>query len=373
MISMERKLFEEKSDARARICEYGKSFDELHVIVFSLKKLNHTEEQISKQVTIYPTNSFNRFLYMMDAVIIADGILREKGMKGWVVSTQDPFETGWPGLRLKKKYNLPLQVQVHGDDIGNARFRTESFLNRIRLRIADKVLPQADCIRVVSKRIKRTLVHRYTLQCEPVVLPIWRDISGIQKAEVKYDLRTVYPRFNFIALIASRLEKEKNVGLAIRAFKAVVAHDAKAGLIIVGDGGEQKRLKRLVSNLGLEKNVIFEGWQNDVISRYKTADIFLNTSNHEGYCLSLVEAASAGCPIATTDVGIIGEALNESNVFICPVGDRECFEKKIISAIHNEPVLARIAEKARESILRNAKSKKEYLDRYRESFNQCIL
>lgn len=375
MVSRDRRVFEKGSDVRSRIVEYGTLFNELHVIVFTKNKPEREREYLSDNTIAYPTNSFSRFLYSMDAAIIADDILghvpkMEKNK--WIVSVQDPFDVGLAGLKIKRRHHIPLQVQVHGDDIGNPRFRTESFLNRIRLRMADKVLPQADCIRVVSRRIKRALLHTYTLSCEPTVLPIWCDVSGIAKAKTTYDLHKKYPQFDFIALTASRLEREKNLDLAIRAFQTVCTHDPKAGLVIVGDGGERERLKRLVSNLGLTKSVIFEGWQDSVISRYKTADIFVNTSNHEGYCLTLVEAASAGCPIVTTDVGMVGESLNESNVSICPVGDRGCFEKKIISAINNRPILATMSEKARASIMEHAETKKEYLERYRESFNLCL-
>lgn len=374
MISRDRRIFEEKSDARSRIVEYGTLFHELHVIVFSRNKPERAKEHLADNVIVYPTNSLSRFLYSTDAAIIADGILKDlppRAKDEWVVSAQDPFDAGLAGLKIKKRHKIALQVQVHGDDIGNPWFRSESLLNRLRLRIADKVLPKADCIRVVSKRIKRTLAHTYTLACEPYVLPIWRDVSAIQKRKITYDLHAEYPQFDFIALASSRLEKVKNIALAIETFKDVVKHDAKAGLIIVGEGSDRRRLESLALKLNLKKNVIFEGWQDDVISRYKTADIFLNTSNHEGYCLALIEAAAAGCPIITTDVGIVGEELNESNVFVCPVGDKDCFNKKIISAIHNKPVLAKIAEKARAGIAERAISKTEYLDRYRESVTMC--
>lgn len=372
MISTDRKLFQEGSDVHSRILEYGKLFEELHVIVFSLRRHGLSKTLLSDNVTVYPTNSFFRMVYVTDAFIIARGILEDIKKKNVVVSTQDSFETGLVGYKIKKKYGIPLQVQVHGDDIANQWFREESLLNRLRLRIADKVMPEADCIRVVSRRIKRALKEAYTLRCEPVLLPIWRDLSGIQKAKISYDLQKEYPQFDFIALTVSRLEREKNISLAIEVFKKVVLHDKKAGLVIVGDGRERSRLELLVRKHGIEKNVIFRGWQNDPVSYYKTADVFLNTSNHEGYCLALIEAASSGCPIITTDVGVVGEVLNESNIFICPVGDRDCLEKKMISAMNNRAILATVSAKARADIEEEMRTKKTYLEEYKESLNVCL-
>ena len=52
-----------------------------------------------------------------------------------------------------------------------------------------------------------------------------------------------------------------------------------------------------------------EPWTDDPFSYYKTADLFLLTSNYEGYGMAVVEAMAAGCPVIMTDVGLAGEVL----------------------------------------------------------------
>ena len=109
--------------------------------------------------------------------------------------------------------------------------------------------------------------------------------------------------------MASRLEVEKNIDLAIKAFKEVVQKIPKAGLIIVGKGSEQGRLEALCLRLSLKQSVVFEPWadKQTLASYYKTADLFLNTSLFEGYGMTFVEAKAAGCKIVSTDVGIAPE------------------------------------------------------------------
>lgn len=369
MISYDRKVFEKGSAVRSRMIEYGKLFGELHIIVFSLKKLDHEEDRLSQQAVAYPTNSFFRILYGTDAVIIARGILDERRGEEWVVTTQDPFETGMVGYRLKKKYAVPLQVQVHTDFL-NPFFIKESLLNRLRLSMARKVIPYADCIRVVSKRIKRSLEGRYKLPRAPLILPIISDEPN-NAHKLSHDERTTAPPYNFRALIVARLEKVKNIELAIRAFATVVNHNTNAGLVIVGDGRRKSHLTKLVMKHNLSKNVVFEGWQKDVTSFYRTADVFLNTSNYEGYCRTLIEAAQAGCPIITTDVGIVGEVLNESNMFICSPGDQECFEKKIINTMNNRSTLATLSKKAKEDVMAQSMTKEQYLSEFKKSIEGC--
>ena len=109
--------------------------------------------------------------------------------------------------------------------------------------------------------------------------------------------------------MASRLEPEKNIDLAIRAWTHVIQKSPDTGLIIVGRGSLTHHLHMLVNRLGLQSKVIFEPWIDmpTLISYYKTADIFLNTSFYEGYGLTLVEAHAAGCRIISTDVGVARE------------------------------------------------------------------
>jgi 1,2-diacylglycerol 3-alpha-glucosyltransferase len=109
--------------------------------------------------------------------------------------------------------------------------------------------------------------------------------------------------------MASRIEPEKNIELAIEAFKEVVEKIPKTGLVIVGSGSQISKLKLLISKRELSDSVVFESWASPetLYSYYKTADIFLVTSFFEGYGMTLVEAHAAGRKIVSTDVGVAKE------------------------------------------------------------------
>jgi len=369
MISFERKLFESGSNAASRMIEYGELFDELHVVVFSLRKHRLKEMKLSENVTIYPTDALTKIDYILNAYVIAKSVITSKPNK-WVVSTQDPHETGLVGYLLKKKLDIRFHVQMHGD-FWSPYFRKESFMNKVRLRIAHLTIPKADCIRVVSKRIKKGLKKSFNPSVPMSVLSI-AEFNDIQKKKATFDVHKKYPQFDFIALMASRLERVKNIELALIAFQKIVKKHPKSGLIIAGDGGGRAFLEGLVLKLNLSKNVIFLGWQDDIVSYIKTADVFLNTSNHEGYCLTLIEAAQAKCPIITTDVGVVGEVLNEKNTLICPVGDVRCVESRLSIAIENKDKISKLGEDAFIDVISELPRKETYLKKYKESIVECI-
>ena len=308
IISTDRKIFEEGSAVRVRVFEYAKDWGEVHIIVFTKKNMRFTEICIAPNCWVYPTNSFSQWFYVFGAMKLGRFILERRNITN--ITCQDPFLTAMSGISLKRQYDIPLEINLH-TDIGSPNY-AKTIGNKIRKSLALSYLPKADSIRVVSSRIRDYLVKTVGIdQSKISIRPITVDVEWIKNAPVieSADLHEKYPQFEKIILMASRLEKEKNIELAIRAFAEVLKKLPKTGLVIVGEGREETKLKKLSARLGIENSVIFGSWANKetIASYYKTADIFLNTSLYEGYGMTLVEAQATGCKIISTDVGIAKE------------------------------------------------------------------
>jgi len=292
MISTDFRILDKNSQSRARIIDYGKILDEIHVILFSLGK--NEDQKMSENVFVYPTNSANKLLRYFDGF---SSLKRIKSKIDWVIA-QDPFENGVMGLFFSKKLKSKLQIQVH-TDLFNENFIRESIRNRIRVLIAKCLLKKADKIRVVSNKIKRDIIQKLGILEEKIfVLPLFIDVEKIRNSSINTNLKKKYPQFKKIILMASRLSKEKNISLALKSVNGL----NDVGLIIVGNGPVEDKLKKEAP-----QNVIFENWTNDLYSYYKTADLFLITSKYEGYGMTIVEAVASGIPVLSTNVGIAEE------------------------------------------------------------------
>ncbi|MBI2406264.1 MAG: glycosyltransferase [Candidatus Harrisonbacteria bacterium] len=142
----------------------------------------------------------------------------------------------------------------------------------------------ADGVRAVSERVRRTLVGEGDVAEEKItVLPIFVDVQQLRAAPVAADLKKKYPQFSFIVLMASRLTREKNIGLAIAAMREVLKKYPHAGLVIVGEGPEKSKLELYAKRYTLNAHVVFEPWTNALAAYYKSADMLLIASNYEGY------------------------------------------------------------------------------------------
>jgi glycosyltransferase involved in cell wall biosynthesis len=96
-------------------------------------------------------------------------------------------------------------------------------------------------------------------------------------------------------------------------------YQGRARLLIVGKEAPQlasysQWLRQLAISRGVDSSVIFEGGVSDeqLKAYYLVADFFMVTSEHEGFCVPLVEAMAMKVPIiafaSSAIPGTIGEA-----------------------------------------------------------------
>ena len=293
-----RGILQKGSAAFLRQEAYARNFGNLDIVAFTLVS-DHAQELSEGALTLVPTNSSTKWLYALNARQIARTLPRPD-----IVTAQDPFETGLAASRIAKKFGVPLHLQVHTDFLSSA-YAQQSFINRMRVRIARRLLPQAAGVRVVSERIKRSIFDAHIpLRGEPFVLPIFADVERLRTLPPASELRARFFRYKKKLLIVARLEAEKNVALAIESFARLNKEDAC--LIIVGEGSLRLELQHLAARLGVESHVFFEGGA-EAAPYFALADVLLVTSLYEGYGLTIVEALASGKPVISTDVGVARE------------------------------------------------------------------
>jgi glycosyltransferase involved in cell wall biosynthesis len=290
-------LFDARSAVRLRQRSYARAFRLLRCIVLS--KTQHEEVQ-DEGLVITPASGTNRLARLLRAYRLGSSMRAVD-----VVTVQDPFEIGLVGILVARRLKVPLYVQLHTDPFASGFTRAHWPINHIRVLIMGMVLRRAARIRVVSERVRRELQIRYKLHAPISVLPIYVDTQRFAGSAPAPSLVGRFARFKTKLLVVSRLEEEKNVALAIRAFAE--AAPLESCLIIVGEGKGRGALERNVAQWKVADRVFFEG-KADPAPYYQIADLLLVPSRYEGYGLVIVEALAAGTPVLSTNVGIAGEA-----------------------------------------------------------------
>lgn len=120
---------------------------------------------------------------------------------------------------------------------------------------------------------------------------------------------------SFVFVTTCRLVQVKNLGTLIKVFAEIVEENQDKGLKlwIVGDGPERENLKFLERELGIQENVVFLGFQEDVVPFLEQADVFVLPSFSEGFSISLVEAMLCGLPCIVTNQGGPSEIVEDGD------------------------------------------------------------
>jgi len=359
-------------DTQERHILYGKYLSNLYIIVPSPKGLKLKIKKLSENVTVYPTPS--RGLYFVwDAYRIGKKICRENKID--VITTQDPLLTGLVGYLLKRRLRIPLNVQLHGNYLNNEFWLKESRSNYFLNMLGNFIIRKADSIRVVSNTIKEKLVRELNIQYESIlVLPVFTDISRFAGDLPKFDLRNKYQGFRNIILFVGALSKTKNIDTLLRAAAVVVKKHPETLFLIVGKGKEEKRLKDLLENLGLEQNVKFEGAvpYKLIPSYYHFCDLLVLPSRHEGWGRVVIEALASGKPVVLSDAcGSAEFVTNGKCGFVFPVNRYDVLADKIIYLLENPELREEMGRRGRELVTETLNIKKNAY-KYRELYKKTI-
>ncbi len=217
-----------------------------------------------------------------------------------IIHTHHPFLLGVLGAKISKKMGIPLVFTFHT--------QYEQYSHYIPFHQG------------IVKRVTREMVVNYTKKCDKIICPS-PTISSLLK---EYGITTpvefipnaidleqfkgrnpenVRQKYGLtkdekILLYVGRIGIEKNLEFMLKAFKNI-SETENVRLMIVGEGAELENYKKMATEMGLDKKVIFTGRveYKDIPDYYALGYAFLMTSTTEVKPLALLEAMASGLPI----------------------------------------------------------------------------
>ncbi|MAC84749.1 MAG: hypothetical protein CL624_11520 [Arcobacter sp.] len=133
------------------------------------------------------------------------------------------------------------------------------------------------------------------------------------------------PKEKFIICSVGRLSFVKRFDVLISSLK----YTDNVHLILVGEGKEESKLKKLATRLSLDKNITFTGNLNNLKAKeiIKSSNLFVMTSQKEGFPYTLIETLSCQTPIISTDVSDIKDIIGSD--FIIEYDNNKALALKI--------------------------------------------
>jgi glycosyltransferase involved in cell wall biosynthesis len=134
----------------------------------------------------------------------------------------------------------------------------------------------------------------------------------------------------------SRLEPQKNLSILIEACAGLRNKRIPFVCEIYGRGGLEDYLRNKVMDLNLEQSVKLMGFTNDRFRCISQFDIFVLTSNYEGFGLVLLEAMIVGVPIVSSNSDAAIEVLGEDSRSFFEINNAISLEEKLIELYYNK-------------------------------------
>lgn len=220
------------------------------------------------------------------------------------------YSVGWDfGLNLLKELKCKKIVKYHNvtppnfyEGI-NADFVNACQVGREKL----KSIVEADCNLYLSdsEYNAQELYSQGVSEANSLVLPPFHHIERLQYIEADFTVIDKYQDGQTNILMVGRVAPNKGHIALIDAFNIYHnTYNRESRLLIVGKEDERLKiyttlLHEKVESLGLEAAVVFTGEVSDnaLKAYYLVSNVFMITSEHEGFCVPLVESMAMKLPI----------------------------------------------------------------------------
>jgi glycosyltransferase involved in cell wall biosynthesis len=228
-------------------------------------------------------------------------------------------------------------------------------------RLQAAVLRRATCVVAISSEITE-LLKRPELRHDRVVkIPNAVDVERFKPVSTpaKSTLRAQLgmPREKSVLVNVGRVTRSKGMLTLIAAWSEIVAHYDDVMLIVVGGGKGywddcEDEVIEYIRTHRLHEHVRLVGASDRVHEYLQAADLFVSSSEYEGFALTLVEALACALPVVTTAVGEAAYVVREGRTgFLCAAKDVRALRASLEAALERRAQWPAMGREARESVM----------------------
>lgn len=137
----------------------------------------------------------------------------------------------------------------------------------------------------------------------------------------------------------------------LAAARVVLDRTDRAVFCAVGDGPEEKSVRRMAADLGLGPRFHFAGFRKDAGRYLKTFDIFVLASKKEGLGTSILDAQAAAVPVVACRTGGIPEAVQDGvNGLLVQPRNPDGLAAALLRLVSDPSLRLRLASEAKRTV-----------------------
>ena len=245
-----------------------------------------------------------------------------------VINTHFVVPTGPVGAWLAHHLKVPNVLSVHGGDLYDPSKSSSPHRHALLRWSVGNLLRRADVVVAQSRDTARNVAALYgvTRPVELVPLGIERPPISPRGERREFDV----PENAYVLITVGRIVARKASLQLIETLSAV----REAVLLVVGDGPEAAALMSHAAERGVAERVRMLGHVSEAIKHRAlgVADVFVSTSQHEGFGLVYLEAMAFGLPIVCYDRGGQTDFLSTpATGYVVALNDLDAFNAAVAS------------------------------------------
>ncbi len=286
-----------------------------------------------------------------------------------LISVEYPLGFALYFMVLRTLVRVKLVVGLHGDDVLSLEQLPayERVVVRRGIRSADWVLAHSASLMGHAQRIVGGLKNQRSY------LPYGIDCERLRERANQSPLPLGLAKGTYILTVA-KLYQRKGIDILLRAIQKVQPLLKGLRFLIVGNGPEEMKLKRLAEELGISSCVVFAGDipNPEIPSLFRDCRFFVLPSRSEPFGIVLLEAMTFGKAIIATRAGGIPEFVTEGvNGVLVSIEDPDALAAKLEEFICNDAYLERIGKNGL-AVAENVYDYRVVIKQYEELYAQVV-
>lgn len=205
-----------------------------------------------------------------------------------------------------------------------------------------------DKIMVISEKIEKLFHHLAKNEAEKSkIVKIYNPldteefISKAAEPVVNYHFEASVPTFISVGTVFP----QKGFDRLLKVHKKLLEEGFQHNVLIVGDGYDFENIKKLKSELGLDKTAVMLGFMDNPYPYFKNADFYILSSRYEGFPTVLFEAITLKKKIISTEVSGSAEMLNNGELGLLVENSEEGIYSGMKQALSHPESFEKYSEK----------------------------
>jgi glycosyltransferase involved in cell wall biosynthesis len=252
-----------------------------------------------------------------------------------VINTHFVLPTGPLGDWLSHRFGVPNVLSVHGGDLFDPSKRSSPHRHAVLRHIVKRLLCRADTLVAQSRDTARNVEEIYQVSRHVERIPLGIDCPPRTEGANRGEFNIAADAF--VLVTAGRIVARKATEQLLDTLEAVT----DAILLVIGDGPEAEKFKQSAAARNLIHRIRMLGYVSDDVKfrAYQIADVFVSTSQHEGFGLVFLEAMAFGLPIVCYNRGGQTDFLSTpATGAVIALNDIRAFNEAVVALRNSRPL-----------------------------------